>query len=387
MNRRKFSKKSMNSIDLICRSTDGAGADRYTAFEFFNLVHQHAFSRVLEPLEPTDKLLFAKWQSALTATGHVDFALGHEVDKLEQDGNGGGFVILQRSGEMTGKRIVLAMPPESMVQVLQKSSDDIANAFGPIHELATWSQNSAYQDYVSFTVRYNDYKIISFCTNSGISAWGVLCVALNKYMRYVDLDTNETIVLSCIITRLDEPSPMTGFTANQTHGRNELLQEAIRQLCVANPGLPNPSHALLSPGTYWNADEEPNHWDDLDTAFMLTPHSNYLSQCSKNNEWLWNIGCHNGYQKYHFTSMEAAVSNSAALLHKWFPHTDAKTRYPVIAPVELRSVIYFIWIFLLCIVVLFSIALFFRLHEYRGTQGAWHGVGRTTSRTLISRSA
>ena len=343
MRQHGFSERSQDVIDRICRSTDGGGADRYTCFEFFDLVHQHALYHVLEPRQPTDIELFVRWKSALEATGRVEFALGAEVKHIGERS-----VQCSDGRTASADRIVLAVPPESMVALLRKSA--VANAFGPIDALNAWAQRTSYQDYVSFTVHFEGS--VEFEAQRADSPWGVVFVRLNKYMRSVDIGAPATIVLSCIITRLDVASPHTGLTANQTLDPQALLTEAVRQL-----GLPKqPSRVLLSPGAFWNTQEHPNHWDDVDTAFMLVPKATFLPQHGPTVPWLWNVGCHNGYQRYHFTSLEAAVSNAAELLHKWFPHTDVKQQFPILAPIELRSLIKCTWVLVVLVLVLVLLA-------------------------------
>lgn len=345
MNSYGFSKESQYAIDTICRSTDGASSDKYTCFEFFNIIHQHALYTIMEPKQPTDTELFPLWQSKLQNTGLVDFLLGTSIQQIQDHS-----VVYNSNQKVTADNIVLAIPPESIVSLLQTSnSDTIKNAFGNIDTLNSWAQHTSYKDYISFTIHYDQTVNIDSLKRE-YSPWGIVFVNLSKYMKFVDIDKPTSTVFSCIITKLDVPSPITGLTANQTLDSNELLDEAVRQLYVATKGLPKFKIALLSPGTFRNTQEQPNHWDDVDTAFMLVPNATFLQQHS-NLMWLWNVGSHNGYQKYNFTSLESAVSNSAALLHKWFPNTDVKEKFPIIAPLELRTFILLFWIISFVIVL------------------------------------
>jgi glycine/D-amino acid oxidase-like deaminating enzyme len=346
--RHGFSPRARDAVDRICRLTDGAGAERYTVFEFFNLVHQHAFYRVTEPRQPTDTGLLAEWRSALEATGLVEFRLGCSVTRVDAR-DAGGVVTLrtQAAGraegveELAADRVVLAVPPESMVAVLRRCGSPVSTAFGPLDMLDAWSHATSYQDYVSFTMHFgaSDASAVDAATRTSPSptAWGVAGVPLSRFMPFVDLGKPGVPVLSCIVTRLDARSLETGLTANETRDRDALLREAVRQVREMYPGLPQPSVALLSPGAFLNAHGESpsSHWDDVDTAFVRTPGAAFLPQQSPSVPWLWNVGCHNGFQKYQFTSIEAATSNAAALLHAWFP--ASRQAYPILAPFELRD--------------------------------------------------
>lgn len=362
MDARGFSSSSRDAVDRECLSTDGADARRYSVLEYFDLVHQHAFYHVMEPKQPNDTGLFAYWKSFLEAKG-VSFALGSEVTGIRSvvvpGGGGGGVVEYRKDGHKiaaVAENVVLAVPPESLSDLIEPQESEVRDAFGPHESLDEWAHHTSYHDYVSFTMHYDaDVSAhVGKRKSKELTPWSVLAVPLSEFMTFVDLDQPPSdhlrrTVLSCIAMRLDAPSPYTGRSANDAKGdKDEVLAEAVRQVLEANPGLPSPSRALLSPGTFWNAK---GHWDDTDTAFMRVPGAMFLPQRSPTARWLWSVGCHNGNQKYQFTSIEAAVSNSAALLHGWFGRR-ARRDYPIVAPFELRDAVRIALAVLVVIVVL-----------------------------------
>lgn len=335
MDAHRFSAASRDAIDRACLATDGAAADRYTVFEFFNIIHQHAFSHVLEPRQPTDTGLFALWQGFLEARG-VRFVLGADVRGIRPVA-GGGIVEWGAGQTAQAARIVLAVPPEAAARILRATP--VKDAFGPIDDFHRWAHATSYQDYVSFTMHFHPGAVAADVpADTRPTPWGVIAVPLSRYMRFVDLSNTGETVYSCIITRLDAVSPATGRSPNQST-MDELLAEAVRQAREAIPGLPEPDRTVVSPGAYWNPR---GHWDDVDTAFVRIPGVRFIEQGSSTVPWLWNVGCHNGFQRYQFTSLEAAVSNSAALLHTWFGD-QARAAYPILGPFELRQAI---WILL-----------------------------------------
>ena len=85
MTQYNFSEKTRDYLDRLCRLTDGAGADRYTLFEFLELLNQNAFYRVYQPKLPTDVGLFKFWHQKLIETGRVQFLLNSQVVKLNKD--------------------------------------------------------------------------------------------------------------------------------------------------------------------------------------------------------------------------------------------------------------------------------------------------------------
>lgn len=78
----RFSKKASEVIDSFCRLTDGAGIDRYTLFEFTQLLNQNIFYRIYQPKKANDNGLIKKWQQALKKTGLVDILTDTTVTRI-----------------------------------------------------------------------------------------------------------------------------------------------------------------------------------------------------------------------------------------------------------------------------------------------------------------
>ncbi len=98
--------------------------------------------------------------------------------------------------------------------------------------------------------------------------------------------------------------------------------------------MEEPTFVVVSPNVYWN--EREKHWDDKDTAFIRTPNARFIPFQSDTLVNLYNVGCHNGKQLYDFTSMETAVTNSASLLHEWFP--ESVREYPIRSGMTVKQV-------------------------------------------------
>lgn len=341
-----FSDNSKEAIDLYCRFTDGASADRYTVFEFLNLMNQSFFYRSLEPRMPNDVGLFNKWQEHLQSKG-VHIITSTKVQSIDKDGK----VFMGRDQYVRGDNIVFAVPPECISGILERSPPDVRNAFGEVKTLDKWSHQTSYNDYVSFTLHWSkdlnkeisDYLSSEEYKNK-VTPWGIGIIHMSKYMNFGD--ARSKTVLSCAVTRLNTRSPSINKSANEC-SKEELHREAVQQVLSAIPGLPKPDTSVIWPGCTWNPK---GHWDDEATAWVRTPDASFMEQQSAILPWLWNVGCQNGYQKYNFTSLEAAVSNSAALLQKWFP--EASNDYPIVRPFTLGN-----GVFVVCIVILIIITM------------------------------
>jgi len=82
-----FSPESIDYLDRVCRLSDGAGADRYTLFEFLQLPNQHGLYKIYQPTKANDLQLLPLWQEYLERRG-VKFILGAEVQQLVPEAHG-----------------------------------------------------------------------------------------------------------------------------------------------------------------------------------------------------------------------------------------------------------------------------------------------------------
>ena len=61
-----FSKIAVEYMDRLCRLTDGAGIDRYTTYEFIQIINQNALNSIYLPKLPNDIGLFKIWKKKIT---------------------------------------------------------------------------------------------------------------------------------------------------------------------------------------------------------------------------------------------------------------------------------------------------------------------------------
>ena len=307
-----FSEGTKEYVNRFCLMTDGATSTNYTLFEFLQLLNQKLFYKIYQPKLPNDIGLFAFWEKALIRTGRVKILLNTSVSKLQGGGNLINSLVTNR-GTIYGRNFILAIPPKNITELLA-ASGPVADAFGPIDQLKKFSINNSYIDYLPIVYHWDKKLVLPKILGFPKSEWGVAFIELSNYIVFRE-NISKTVITTCI-TLADIPSSKTGKTANNST-KSELINEVHRQLKETFTNLPPPTFATLSPFVYRFG----NKWVNKDTAYVLTPNNQFLEQQSNRYPNLYNVGTHNGYQKYYSTSFESAVSNSVALVNKIIPQS------------------------------------------------------------------
>lgn len=295
MQRHRFGSESRDIIERLCRLTDGAGSEKYTVREFLQLFNVQSIYNLYQPRTPNDTGLVGFWIDRLRRRG-VEFVRS-EVTEVIPSG-----VILDNSKVILGKRVVLAIPPLSLVELLGRSTL-LTNAFGNYKDLKNWAEKTAYIDYLSFSLHWKNKLALPKVYGFPRSDWGIAFIVLSDYMTHVD-----GTLISVAVTLPERKSQWTNKTAYEST-LAELRSEILRQLRLAFPDLPSPAAFLKSPGVVPTT----RGWTSLDTAFISTANASYLLPQSRTVPNLYSLGTHNGRSKYPFTSLESAVSNAVML--------------------------------------------------------------------------
>ena len=295
----QFSNQATKFIDRICRTSDGAAIDRYTLYEFLQLINQNGLYTIYQPKLPNDVGLFAFWEDKLLEhrvdirldTKVIDFGVNTSV--IES--------IVTNNGVFYGMNVILAIPPTSLVHVLHKSC--IPDAFGDIDQLKEWAHKTDYLYFNNITFHWKDKLDIQPVWGlAEDSEWGIASIVLSDYMTFND-PRSQTVISATL--SLHNKSNYTGKTPFES-SEQELINEIFRQMNIQF-SLPPPDYAV------------PEYYEfGKTTAFQLTKYGN-LDFYSKYYN-LFICGTHNGYNNYSFTSMEAAVENATALLHYLIPY-------------------------------------------------------------------
>ena len=309
VDRYNFSEKTKLYLDKICRLTDGAGIDRYTAYEMFQLVNQGAFYNLLEPVKPNDELLFKLIEESLINNG-VKIVKNAEVTKLFENGD-------KISGCQVGDKyfecdnMILSIPLFNIVKLLKNSGNKIEDSFLEINDLESYSKKVEYESYLPVTLYWNEYIEIPDIWGNGFGDWGIIWVDMTNYMDFGK--NHPKTVLSTSIVMLNQKSSKTGKTANQTSDVEQLKQEAVRQVLEILK-VPNPDYTVLSPGVY----RQNNKWLTQDKAYILTPDYKPLKFQSNKYSNLFNVGTHNEQNNIGYTSLESATQNAIVFLNRYF---------------------------------------------------------------------
>jgi len=127
----KFTQQSIIFIDRICKLTDGAGINKYTVYEFMQLINQNAFYSIYQPNKPTDRGLFRDIQHKLMNLG-VKFCLGQKVTKIIDKNNTQYATVTTTNKSIKAHNVIVATPMSSLSKILSSSSKPIRDNFGPI---------------------------------------------------------------------------------------------------------------------------------------------------------------------------------------------------------------------------------------------------------------
>jgi hypothetical protein len=262
--RKGFSAESIKYLDLVCRFSDGAGADTYTLWEFLSGFDQH-IAPFYAPRKPNDSL-FDSWGLFLRKRG-VDVFVDSNVTAVSPHDVRIGSKVLKT------KKVVLCVPPMHASRFLKNRG------------FTDFARKTKYEKYWSIS-----FFGVTFGSSQKSTPWGIVAV---QYPFGV---------VSAAATLFDVISPATGKTLAKTLDE-DAAKEIRRQL-----GFPENIRYAYSTGKYH------------DQAFMATTAGYMPSNFVRGID---SVGCHNGHSSYNFTSMESAVQNALVYLGKtpakaWF---------------------------------------------------------------------
>jgi uncharacterized protein YrzB (UPF0473 family) len=350
LSKNNFTEKSIDMIDRVCRLTDGGDSKKFTLNEFLQLFNQQFFYSLHQPILPNDVGLFGMWYDWLVSH-NVDFLLGTSLEKINYNlsKNEVESIIVYKDGyhqKINTKKLVLAIPPKSLYNLLIKQDNLLQGSFG---ELKNYSQETSYIEYISITFHWDTYLNLKKVYGFPRSDWGVAFIVLTDYMSFFE-DSSRTVI-SAAVTIVDAKSKNNNKTANECD-ESEVIQEVFNQLKLAfGDDLLDPTISVLSPGVTYNNNTK--KWESIDTAFILSNKYTSLNFKSNTLNNLYTLGTHNGKSLYKFTSLEAAVSNAVVLAKELCP-TSKYTISRSYTVTDLLKVLVFIFVIYLAYLLLSS---------------------------------
>jgi hypothetical protein len=298
--------------------------------------------KIYQPSKPNDEGLFKYWYNYLK-NRKINFKLNTGIDKIIEDGS----IIKIKSYNnevFQTKKLILALPPSNLINILEDSHENIKNSFGNFDILKKYASNTEYAEYISITFHWGfkidiDSKIYGMHTNTD---WGIGAIVLTDYIKFKE--RNSKTVISCSITITDKKSKNINKTANECTDKKEIFDEVYSQLKEIYVNLPYPTLLFIN-NRYVNG-----KWISSEEAFIKTPDNGYLN--FSNNKNIYTLGTHNGKGVVHFTSLESAVTNAIELSNLIY-----NTNYTVKKPYNMKELIIIIF-------VLFFIAILFIIKYY-----------------------
>ena len=315
-----FSHDAKDYVDRVCRLTDGAGADRYSLWQFLQLANQQMFHGLYQPRAPNDVLLFRVWGDHLRQLG-VHIRLNERVAAINDQRQ---VVTLAGGSQVPYDQVIVAIPPESAMAI-----QGFRGLFPDI--TGEWTEDTEYMEYISMAFHYAGPVPPAIVQSHGFPStpWGIAYIPVSHYWDDDKVVTktgqagtrNGGIedwgkahgVLSLTITRPNAVSPTLGKSA-QDCTADEIIAEVQRQLAeelsdAAEP-LREPAVAFLTPGTHLSN----GNWRSADGAWIAAAGSRSVP-FSGASPRVCTLGTHNGQSWYQFTAMETAVENALALCH------------------------------------------------------------------------
>ena len=312
MDNNNFSQYAKDYIDLFCRSLDGGGAERISLNQFIASSIQMMLYTLYIPKKPNDEGLFKYWKHYLEKN-KITFILNNGIDKIIENNNEEKKeiqkIILNDKTEISGDKFVFAIPPSSLIKVLENNNDNIKNAFGDLKKLKEMSELTEYDEYISITFHW-DYHIEliddveKFNT---FTEWGLATVNMSKSMTFKEVKSKT--VISCAIIYTNKKSSFSNKTANECENEQELIDNVYEQLRTLYKNIPKPT--LFFVNNIYNKTQK--RWISNEEAYIKVPNVDYLDFTSKHYKNIYNVGTHNGKHKNSFTSVESAISNSIKL--------------------------------------------------------------------------
>jgi hypothetical protein len=331
-----FSDKAINYINRTSRFMDGGDLDKTSLNSFFNVLNDTLLYNGYQPKMPNDEGLFLVWRNYLK---NVDFKMNTTITDID-DSNNIIKINSSNNGSFYAKKLIMAIPPINLNSIIKKSSNNIKNKFK--NNLEIYAEKTEYIENISIIFHWNfklnlDKKIYGFHSNTN---WGIGAIVLSDYMNFKE--KNSKTVISCVITINDVKSKNINKTANECSNKEELIDEVYRQLNEIYNNLPVPTLSFV------NSYYKDGKWISNETAFVKATNYGFLNNKITDN--IYTLGTHNGNAKYHFTSMETAVSNSIYLVNQLY-----NKNYSIKRPYTIK---YVIIIFLLFMIFLLIINLF-----------------------------
>lgn len=251
-----FSKNAIDYIDRICRLTDGVDMTRFSLCQFLSLVNQSALYTMYQPRIANDRGLFKIWGKHL-----------EDNDVLVETKSTITIVppnraIVNKTREISFGKLVMCVPPRSMLKILESSVIPL-DIFAPAIDTLSFVRDSMYNTYLSMTFMWKNKIPMKKLQGFPVSEWGIIFLVLSDYFQ-----EEYPVMMSVSVSILDTLDNRTGKTANETESKEELMECVYYQI-KDHLGINSlPDKMVMNPGTIYE-----NGWTTKDTSFANTSNS------------------------------------------------------------------------------------------------------------------
>lgn len=322
MDQYNFTPDSRDYIDQLARLVDGADATRFPLSSFLQIANQEWLNKIYQPVQPNDVGVFKKWTDFLINRG-VLIKYNEEVVAIDPIAE---TVTTKPNQTYRYKRLVLSINPYAIVHLDDKLFPNISMKY---------ASDTRYNTYLSFSFEWPLSVQLPDLQGFEKTPWGVAFIDMTRYFK--NYPTN---LLSLSITRLDEPSPVLGLSANEISDPEMIFSEAWRQIKTSFPGVPDPPIRVLYPGVKYRGKAPDGGWVSTGGSFIDTAQNGhkYIPFKSPRYPNIYNLGVQNGYHSYAFTALESAITNSMACARELEPtlqHDPIKATVTVVQVLRL----------------------------------------------------
>jgi hypothetical protein len=289
MTANNFSLQAQDTIDRICRMTDGADKTRYLLSSFLELFNQNFFYHFQQPNAPMS-VLFERWGKRIESKNGCPIYTGEEVIEIAPN------TVYTDKRIISAKKIIFAMPPQYIAEIIKQSN------YNPFSDgFLVYAEKTKYLKYYCLTFHFSkEYQFEKIYGLTKDSKWGIVFIKLDDYMKEVFIGNMFSIAVT-IIDQKGYNGKMAIECSNQEI-KNEVFDQMNRLF-----HFPEKPKIIL-----YNKDDQ---------AWVLTKEG--YGECQGKDDF-YAVSCHLGKSPYAFTSFESAVCNAI-----WFVNMLTGSSIPI----------------------------------------------------------
>jgi len=184
------------------------------------------------------ELWIQKAEKYFRSSPNIDLHLNGTVTHIERSEGNGGYRLNGGSGTTTPSwstdECILALPPIALLNIIDKSDDEVRNNWRPYDEFVEWANNSNYAS-IGFQMHFTtDVSFPDEWCWSCTREWNIISLPTSEYVETFSKDPSIKTVLSCTII---DQSNFSSYLNKHVYecSLNEIENEVLRQLSIPFP--------------------------------------------------------------------------------------------------------------------------------------------------------